>query len=228
MPYPLTLAIGDVHAPWTVWRTLYKIIEYAEAKKPKHIVQLGDLYDMYSWTRFARTQNLYTPRQELKHGRRVAETLWAKLRKAAPRAKLWQLRGNHDVRPHKKVMGAAPECEDLILGVDALWQFDNVETILDPRETLELGGVVYTHGFRKHGEHVLQTHRNTVVGHLHVGGTVYVRHGQKTLWELNAGFCGNPDAVPLSYTQLRKYGKTTQGFAAIDDAGPRFIHLPNP
>lgn len=34
--------------------------------------------------------------------------------------------------------------------------------------------------------------------------------------------------TPLSYTQLRRYGKTTQGFGVIDSAGPRFIHLPNP
>lgn len=229
MPTPLTIAIGDTHFPWTVWRTLNAIIARAEATKPRNIVQLGDLYDMYSWSRWARTQNLYTPRQEMKHGRRMAEAFWASLRKAAPRAKLWQIRGNHDIRPHRLVAEKSPELEDFVKqGADGLWLFDGVETILDPRETLELNGVVYTHGFRKHGEHVLHTHKNTVCGHLHVGGVVYVRHGLKTLWEANAGLCGNPNSIPLSYTQLRRYSKTTQGWAEVDAHGPRFIHLPNP
>jgi hypothetical protein len=226
----LVIAIGDVHAPWIYWRTVDRICERVESTrstKNVHLVQLGDLYDMYSWSRFPRTHSLYTPLQELKKGREVTDRLWERLRKANPKAKCWQLRGNHDVRPYKRVLEKMPETEPLI-GIDQLWRFEGVETILDETDDLILGRVSYTHGFTKFGGHVAYTGRNTVTGHLHRGGVTTMRVGSKTLWEANAGLCGNAKAVPLSYGQLRRYNTTTQGWVEVDVFGPRFIGTANP
>ncbi len=230
MASPLVLALGDVHAPWTYWRTVEAFVARVAATKGRsniHVVQLGDLYDMYSWSRFPRTQSLYTPLGEIKEGRKVTERLWDKIRRANPKAKMWQLRGNHDVRPYKRVLESMSEIEPM-LGMDELWRFDGVETVLDERETLIIGKVGYTHGFTAMGGHIRYTGMHTVCGHLHLGGVVYVRQGRETFWEANAGFCANPHAVPLGYAPLRRYEKTTQGFLEIDGVNPRFIHLPNP
>lgn len=221
---PTVIAIGDTHFPWARQRTLDRIYSLIEAEKPYAVVQLGDLYDMYSWSRFARTQCIYTPKQEIELGRKYSERMWDLIRKISPKSKLFQLRGNHDERPYKSMLNSAPELEPF-MAFSHLWTFDGVETVMDSRDTLELAGVTYMHGFKKHGEHALEIRGNCVVGHLHVGGTVFLRLGGETIFECNAGWTGNPDAVPLSYTALRKHGKTTQGVAKIDRHGPRFIAL---
>ncbi|MES3012649.1 MAG: metallophosphoesterase [Pseudomonadota bacterium] len=222
------LAVGDAHCPWMLYRTLDGICAAARGLKPDIIIQLGDLYDFFSWTRFPRTYNLLTPIEEAKQGRKMAENMWARLAKAAPKAKLYQLRGNHDDRPYKRILEAAAEFEDL-LKLDPLFQFDGVETQPSSRDELIIQGVCYMHGFRsKLGDHARHNRMSTVCGHSHKGGVVTMRLGKKTLFECNAGFLGNPNSRPLSYGAQRKFNDQTQGFAFIDSLGPRFVPLPNP
>lgn len=227
MGFPDILIIGDVHAPFTIQKTLDRIVDSAASAPPKHIVQVGDLYDLYSFAKFPRSRNIYTPKDEIKLGREVAEKMWDRLKKAAPQAKCWQLRGNHDARPYKRVIEACPEIEDE-LRIDRIWRFDGVESMLSDRDELIINRIVFMHGFRKFGEHVVHNRLSTVCGHLHTGGVRYVRFGKATLFELNAGFCGNPNSTPLGYTPQKKVSTWTQGFARIDAQGPRFIATPNP
>lgn len=227
MKYPTTLAIGDTHFPFTIWRSVDRIVEAAAALKPANIVQLGDLYDLYAFSKFPRSHNVYTPLQEIQNGRRLAETFWARLRKAAPKAKCFQLKGNHDARPYKRIVEACPELE-AHLTLDRLWVFDGVETLKDDKDDLVIRKVLYMHGFRKHGTHVVHNGISTVCGHLHTGGVVYVRRGKETLWELNAGYLGNPHCTPLGYTPQRRFSSWTHGYGLVDERGPRFVPLPNP
>lgn len=195
--------------------------------KPLHIVQLGDLYDFYSFSRFPRTHNLMTPLQEVEQGRKEAEAFWRDIRKAAgPKAECYQLIGNHDARPAKRVLEKAPELGHLVeRGLSGLWDFKDVTTMPSDREELVLSGIVFHHGWRKHGDHVKHNHQSTVVGHLHTGGTVFVAIKGETLFELNAGYIANPLAVPMSYGAQKRFRKETQGVGWIDDLGPRFIPL---
>lgn len=187
---------------------------------------MGDLYDFFSYTRFPRTHNLMTPQREVELGRRDAEAFWKAIHKAAPKAECFQLRGNHDDRPQKRVLEKAPELEHLVKnGLSGLWTFDGVTTLGDSRSELIIDGIVFHHGWRRHGEHMLHNMQNTVVGHLHTGGTVFRTFGKKVLWELNAGFIANPEAVPLQYTAQKVYRRETNGVGWIDDLGPRFISL---
>ena len=226
----LVIAVGDVHAPWVFWKTIDRIVQRVTATKATknvHIVQLGDLYDQYSFSRFPRTHDLYTPKEEVRRGRQVAERMWERIQKANPRAKCWQLMGNHDVRAYKRIMERLPEVETF-MDFKSHWRFDKVETILDDADDLVLGGVSYCHGWTKLGSHVLYTKRNTMCGHLHRGGVVTVRMGKQTLWEANAGLVGNAMSVPLSYGALRRYNSTTQGWAEVEDGWPKFVGTANP
>lgn len=223
---PRVLAIGDAHFPWVHRKTQAWIYSLVRQLCPEVIVQMGDLFDFYSFSRFPRTHDLITPEKEVKLGRRMALEFWRDIQAAASKARCFQLRGNHDERPKKRILEKAPEFASLVSGgLRDLWLFDGVETLPDDRHELVLNGVVFMHGHRKHGEHVRHNHMSTVVGHLHTGGTVFVPIRGKTLWELNAGYVADPSSLPMSYTAQMRFRKETPGVGWIDEYGPRFIPM---
>lgn len=222
MPTKTVLAVGDTHFPFADPRALARVIESIDMIRPDVVIQMGDLFDMYSWSKFPRTHRLMTPHEEVRRGREHAERFWEKVRKASPKSKRIQLTGNHDVRPYKRLMETAPEMEAL-LSIRGVFEFSGVETEHDEGEVI-LGGVCYMHGFRKHGDHVRHNRMSTVCGHLHVGGVVYTRLGDKVLWELNAGHVGDPLSEPMSYGNQRRFATWTHGFGLVDFRGPRFVH----
>jgi len=217
------LAVGDTHYPFTDQRQIKKIVAFAALHKPQRIVQLGDLYDFYSFSRWVRSRDLMTPKQEVDLGRKQAEAFWAELRRVCPQAQCYQLIGNHDARLAKRVMEAIPELERFLDHTKELWRFEGVETQPSEREELILDGVCFMHGYRKHGDHVKFNMMSTVVGHSHKGGTVYMRQRGKTIWELNAGFVALQSSLPMSYGPQKKLHQCTGGFGWIDEYGPRFI-----
>lgn len=216
-----------MHAPFHSRRTLRKICEHVEADPPDVLVQLGDLYDLFSWAKFPRTENLLTPQHELEQGRKDAEEFWLRLKKAAPRAKCFQLWGNHDDRMVKRTLERAPTLEAFVkAGVRSLMQFPAVELVEDSRDELIIDDVAYMHGFRTRlGDHAAYNRHNTVCGHSHVGGVVYIKQEKRVYWELNAGFIADRFSKPLSYTAQRRFSRWTLGYGRIDELGPRFIPL---
>ena len=220
-----TLFIGDTHFPFIHQPTLNQIYEFAEITKPEVIVQVGDLYDLYSHAKFPRSHNVFTPREESKSARDGAEKMWAKLRKLCPKARLVQITGNHDARPMKRVLEVYPEAEDWITEIiQKMMSFDGVELISDTREELMLdGNVRVIHGhYAQLGKHRDFNVANIVCGHSHKGGVVYRQVRDEILWELNAGLTGDPSAKGLSYTAQRTIDWTL-GWGWLDQWGPRFI-----
>ena len=218
------LCIGDVHFPWANRSAILRALQIARHLKPTIVLQLGDLYDLYSYSRFARSPNILTPAEEVRRGRRQAEEFWQRLRDAAGRrAQRFQLRGNHDERIAKRVLETMPELERFLDHLSALWEFDGVKTQAAERDELIIDGVCYMHGYRKHGDHVRYNLMSTVCAHSHLGGVVYLRHRTKTLFELNAGYIALASAVPMSYGKQKQITRSTPGVGVIDEYGPRFI-----
>jgi predicted MPP superfamily phosphohydrolase len=189
---------------------------------------MGDLYDFYSFGRFPRSVSFITPRAELEQGREDAVEMWALLRSAAPKAKCFQLLGNHDERIRKQVRSKFPEAEAVLdhLRMDSLWEFDGVKTQKGQADELIIGDVVFQHGhLSRMGDHMRHNHMNTVVGHSHHGGVVTMRYRNKSLWELNVGAVPNMKATPLKYGLNNKLFKSVLGYGLIDEKGPRFIPL---
>lgn len=220
------LIIGDAHFPFVHKPTLEKIITFAQTHQPKHIVQIGDLYDLYSHSKFPRSLNIYTPDQELDLGRGEAEAMWKRLLDACPDAKCYQIMGNHDVRPMKRVIEAAPALESIIRrGLKPYFEFTGVQTIDDYREILSIQGIGFHHGYLSQlGGHRDFNQRNMVVGHTHKGGTVFRALADRTIWELNVGFIGDETSKVMGYTPTKTTGWTL-GNGWIDQYGPRFIPL---
>lgn len=221
------LVLGDTHFPWVSVEGLCAVYAFIEQNPGiTHVIQMGDLYDMYSWAKFPRSHLLYTPRQEIEAGREMAENMWKKIQELLPNAKCIQLMGNHDIRPMKKVLEFAPELE-LFVEFKKWFQFPNVHLVDDPREPFELGDICFMHGFlHKLGDHARKFLRSVCVGHTHKGGVVMVPRGSDgaVLFECNAGYLGDPTSRPMSYTAT-KINEWTLGFAYIDEWGPRFISL---
>jgi len=215
--------LGDIHAPWVHWRTMRRAVDTLRFLKPEVIVQVGDARDLYSFAKFPRSHNVITPLEELKQGTRALEEIFDMLRRACPRARIVMLLGNHDVRPHKRIIETAPEMESIV-GLHEYFRFEGVETVFE--DEWFYGGICFMHGWRsKLGDHAMHNGISTVCGHSHRGGVHYFRRGKKTLWELNAGHLANPLTPNMSYAKQRTFATWTHGLGWIDDFGPRFIPL---
>lgn len=217
------VALPDIHFPFHSERWFRLALELVGDLKPGLVIQLGDLYDLLSFSKYPRSFNVTTPADEINEARALAESMWATIRHRAPDAKCVQLRGNHDDRANKRVAESLPAIESLVQPVlSALFAFDGVLTVDDTREEFEFEGVLYHHGHRRFGQHVSWNLQSTVNGHLHTGGVVFKQTERQTIWELNAGFGGDKDAPCFTYNAQKRAQPTTLGVGIVDRLGPRF------
>lgn len=230
------LCVGDTHFPFAKGTYITKMVQWAKENQPDVIIQIGDLYDNYAFSRYTKTVNLMTPEQELNRGRKVAEKMWADLKKAAPKAQCYQMMGNHCARIIKRVLEKLPalsmkvKMKDQVQSlhnIDKLFEFRGVTSVLDYRAEVKLHGILFVHGFKGNiGEHVKYFHKSVVTGHLHRGGVAFMKVADKVLWELNCGFLGDAKALPFQYGET-KTSRWTPGFGVIEkECGtwvPRFI-----
>ena len=220
------LVIGDTHFPFIHKVALERLYAFAEKMKPDHIVQVGDLLDLYAQSKFPRSQNFYSPEEEERLGIESAAEMWRKLKEICPKAKCFQLLGNHDVRPIKRVMESAPTLEHVVKAhYKNIMKFEGVTTIDDYRQELIIEDIVFHHGYRsKLGAHRDYTLTNFVCGHSHKGGVVFRRIRGETIWELNAGFMADASSKVLAYSSQKIHDQTL-GWGWVDEWGPRFVHI---
>lgn len=218
-------SISDIHWPFENQKVIDAFYKYIELKQPEWVILNGDALDMYSHSKYPRSHNVFTPREEQALGRKANEIFWETSRRLCPNAKHVQLLGNHDQRSQRRVLESYPEVEDWLQeAMEKLFTFPGVRTVFDPREPLMIDPVTAVmHGFLGQlGAHRDMTLLNTVVGHTHRGGTVFRRVGDRTISETNSGLAGDPNKKGLTYTPSRITG-WTPGFAARDEWGDRFI-----
>jgi predicted phosphodiesterase len=218
--YPKILCIGDIHSPFQCDKSLQFIVELAAKIKPEYIVILGDEYDFFSMSKFPK-QIIITPQEEVDKARKVLTKFCSDLHISAPKAKKYMLRGNHSIRPIKRLIEAAPELLPFF-EFDKFFKFDNFETVLDTREVLEISGIAFTHGFMNHGAHMKKLMKPVVHGHTHRGGIIFEKFMGKWLWELDAGYLGDPSTVAFNYTPIKE-ARWTRGVGLITEYGPHFI-----
>lgn len=222
----MIVVAGDTHFPFVNKKVLEKFYKFIEDHKDKigFVVQVGDLYDMYAASKFPKSQNYYKPQEEMELGRKQAEEFWSRINKIVPKAKKFQLKGNHDARPYMRTMESLPFLENAVREhFDKLFQFENVTTIQDTRQELIIGDTMFHHGYRSQlGQHRDFTLRNFCCGHSHLGGAVYKKLHDKIICELNAGYMGDMQSKVFGYTP-QKTSISTEGWAVIDEYGHRFI-----
>lgn len=209
--------LGDLHFPYHNEKALTEVLYQVKHIKPTHVVQIGDLYDQYCFSRFTR-KNLDLPEQELTEARDQGRALWRRL--VQPGRKCVQLLGNHDIRLIKRVAEKLPEAQEIIKrSVMELYQFKGVKTIEDDRTISQIGNVAFHHGYLSRlGDHMRYLGKSVVVGHSHVGGVVFEQRDGRTLWELNAGYLADETAEPLRYRPTTT-SKWTVGYGFIEYRG---------
>ena len=226
-PEVSTLAvISDIHFPFESQAVLNRFYEYVGDEKPEAVVINGDAWDFYSHSKFPRSHNVFTPKDEQTTARLKNEQFWLKVDEACPGALKFQMLGNHDVRPMKRILESYPEAADWVeQKLRELFTYPGVQTIYDVRQELTLGNMCIFHGYRsKLGEHRDYTLRNCVNGHTHVGGVVFRKLRGEVIWELNSGLAGNPEAKGLTYTP-QKIVPWTPGFGVVNEYGPQFVSV---
>jgi hypothetical protein len=225
------LALGDVHAPYQNDKYLSDVAAFAKDFKPNFIVQIGDLYDQYTHSKYSKSLNVKTPKDEDASARKAGLSVWQTLQGASPKAQCFQLRGNHCVRAYKRILEKAPDLEEAVTAYyDNLYSFRGVRTLVDDRSELVINGILFIHGYLANlGDHVKYNRQSTVVGHSHRGGVVYSRIDGKTVFELNCGHVADDEQLPFSYTPQRT-NFWTPGFGVVETlkngvVSPRFIPL---
>lgn len=225
-PNPTMAIISDIHWPFHAQAVVDKFYRYVEREQPEVVIIDGDAWDMYSHTKFPRSHNIFTPKEEELLARKLNVEFWQEVRRLSPNSKCYQLLGNHDARPLKRTLETYPQVEHWVAKImGELFHFSDVTTVLDPREELFFGNIMVHHGYKsKLGDHRDFALYNAIVGHTHKPGIVYRKIRGQSLWEMNCGYAGDPEAKGLTYTP-QKITNWVQSFGAVDEDGPRIILL---
>ena len=216
--------VSDIHWPFSSKKVIEAFYVFILDTQPDFIIINGDAWDMYSHSKYPKSVNIYTPREEEALARKMNEEFWKECKRLCPKARCFQLLGNHDIRPLKRVLESYPAAEDWAdMYFKKIFSFDEVETIFDYRQELQINDDLIFHGYKsKLGDHRDYTHMNCHAGHSHVGGTVFRRIKGVTIFEANSGVAGDIESKALSYTP-QKITHQTPGFSYRDKYGPRFI-----
>lgn len=221
-PFPRILCIPDMHCPFWHEPSIQLVYDLIPELKPDIIVGLGDAYDFYSFSRFPKSHYIIDVESEVREGRKQLESFWAEIKNLCPKAPLYNLLGNHCVRPHKTMIQNAPELEPFF-NFNSLFEFDGVKTIFDTRSPLVLAGINFIHGYMSgNGKHRKKFQGHVVHAHTHNGAIIMDRVDGKLLFELDCGYLGDPSRKVFNYTAVKETN-WTRGVGLIDIFGPMFI-----
>jgi predicted phosphodiesterase len=224
------LVLGDFHAPFQLKNAVNKFLLAVKREQPDVVVQIGDLYDNWSTSRYTKNPNYTTPEAEMIQARKDAERLWSTIQRVSPKTKCFQLLGNHDDRIKKRVAEKLPEITHMMdKTIKDLYAFDNVVSMGSERDELEIDDLKFIHGhLSKLGDHSKKAMKSVVCGHSHVGGVVFYKYDDKLLFELNVGFVADETKLPLQYG-LSKTKAWTLGYGKLTKINgiwnPQFVPL---
>lgn len=224
------LVIGDIHFPFANVPKLQQIYKAIEKEKPQVVLQVGDLADQYSYSRYNKKVGFIKPEKEMQLFKEQATKFWSTVQQLAPKAKCYQLIGNHDERLAKRIGDKLPEAKHIIDDyIKFMFTFPNVTTMASERDELKIDGIMFIHGYlSKLGDHAKKNLMSVVVGHSHRAGLAFFKHRGKILWELNVGHVANEKALPLQYGQ-QKFKDWTVGYGLLKKVNglwqPQFVPL---
>lgn len=221
---PTIACISDIHFPWESQKVLDRFYEYISKEKPNYVVLAGDAADMLAHSKFPKSMNNYSPKEEMALARQKNEDLWKNIKLSNEKAQCFQMLGNHCTRPLKRILETYPEAEDWVTQkLQEMFTFPGVKTIYDPREELIIGNIMIHHGYRtKLGDHMNYALMNFICGHTHQPGVHYRKVRGSHLWEMNCGLAGDMNSKAMSYTH-QKSTIWVNSFGVVDKYGPRVI-----
>lgn len=209
--------IPDLHFPFHNPEAYKEVIAQIKKEKPTHVVQLGDLLDQYVFSKYTRSPGI-TPEADVTEGLALATQMWQDIKKAVPRAKCYQILGNHDVRLSKRISEKIPELASYF-NVKDLYKFQGVKVLSSDRDYLEIDKVIYCHGWlSKSIDHAKHFNKPTVHGHRH-RPTIEV---DGTIWSMDCGFLADETSLPLQYT-MSKVTRWRMAYGIVENRKPRLV-----
>lgn len=214
------LVIGDTHFPFHSKKAYKKLMKIVAKEKPTHVVQIGDILDQYVFSKYNRSLKI-TPEKEIKRGLALANKMWADIKKLVPKAKCYQLIGNHDARMAKRISEKLPELSSFV-NLQDFYSFPGVKIAKSDRDHFLIDGIIYTHGWlSKTEDHIKHFGKPVVHGHRHRPA---IHYETKKLWSMDVGYMADNKSLPLSYTPS-KVSKWTMACGIVENGQPRLLTL---
>lgn len=216
---PNVLAISDLHIPFEHKNALNFVTKVYEKYNCNEVVFMGDLFDVYSLSKYTKTPSSYNVTDEFKLSKKKVKQ-WTK---EFPVAKC--LLGNHEIRINKKLTeGGIPK--EFIKSFNELWEL--------PKEWIwqyefEINNIHYLHGNRdgmySHVNIARDMRVSVVTGHTHTsGGCHYLSNYDSTIFALNVGCLINTNSYAFNYC-LEQSRKHVLGCGVVLKDHPIFIPM---
>lgn len=197
-----------------------KVIARIKKERPDTVVQIGDLLDQYVFSNYSK-KSAITPKLDFVKGLTEAKDMWATIRKLVPKAKCYQILGNHDIRISKRISERLPELAEVLSFVEEKYAFPGVKVMKSDRDFLTLDGVVYCHGWlSKSIDHAKHFNKPTVHGHDHRPGIT----ADGNIWSMSVGYLADVNSIPLQYT-ASKFSRWRLGSGMVIDGVPNLFLL---
>jgi predicted phosphodiesterase len=219
------LVIGDLHGNCMHPDAVKFLADIKRVHKPELVVQVGDLWDGYNFSRYLKDPDSPNAEQEIESTIEALQPLY----KLFPEMKICY--GNHDLRHLKKALDLSipsslfRSVKDILQAPEG-WEFGDYWEYTDE----EAGPILFHHGEMFGGPQLpsmLQTLRtNHVVGHIHSEGghILYQNNGINTVWAANAGCLIDSESYAFRYAKKSRY-KGVNGALLIIDGTPVFLPL---
>lgn len=147
--YERVVFISDIHAPFHDVKALSILYNFIKWFKPETVFIMGDLLDCYAISRFTKD-----PKGKLNFKKEIdsAKVILQQIRKVCGKAKIYYLRGNHELRMQRYLWNRAEELSMMPeLEVQSLLKLDDLKI-----EYIERGMTIYKGVMVKHGTIVRQ------------------------------------------------------------------------
>lgn len=229
------LLIGDVQHPYNDKVTTNKIIEVARRYQPDAVVQIGDMIDFPTVSRWAKNEALEYAETLQEHIDTLQSEFLFPLRQAAPNAAITWVSGNHDERIADYVKKYAPALRPLrALGMESLFGLADLDVQYVKGPVRIATNVYAIHGHESGGycaslsawdakfQRRYGSDKSYVFGHTHSPGLVTRAYGWKgdlkPRFTMNLGSTMDPNAA----TYIRDGAVSwQQSFAWLEDDGKR-------
>lgn len=187
----IDLVLGDVHIPWP-HRGAQDAISRLRLPGLRHVIQVGDVMDMYGLARFSKDPSRgLTVDQEVDAAREYLEPF---------KDRLYLLEGNHEYRLRKSVWDNIPALGKMVRTVPEAMGIKPARWT-PYMHSLQLGKVTYVHDLGFSGANALRQTLvafggNIVFGHTHRAGVMTAGNarGERHV-AMNVGWLGSVDAV---------------------------------
>lgn len=210
--------LGDIHAPWVLWKALEDAARARDAYKPDRVIQVGDMIDAKAWSRHPKDPD-DCPSSEWDQ----TEIAMDKVHKLFP--ELTILSGNHD----RRIMHRASEVSlpsQLVKSLKECFPYKGWEWRVDGSQQLTIDGVLYIHGDETLGNAWQKAQRmgNSVVqGHDHMAYLQYINTFNSQIWGMSVGTFLDGASAAARYAARNPF-RSWHGWATVTDGVLPMLH----